>query len=348
MSTESEKHFEELQQQVFPLVDGMTAEQMQSIFFDENALVEQPEPIYRINGKGNRYYYKFDAEQNPEFFVSVTTLIKQTMPTSPHLVKWIAEMGLDESSNYTQERADYGTFMHMEIATLLITRKYDTTKTKERLKAFIEENKLPSDFINHEEEIKKDLMAFAQFMIDHKVKPLAIEIVLNHKTDGYAGAIDLVCQMEIEVKGFFGEVYKSGPRKGEPKESKKWITVIAIVDFKSGRKGFYESHEVQLQGYREMWDCWFPNKPVDRLFNWSPKDWRGKKPTYNLKDQTDSKSRNKLPYLVELARIENNSANRSVTMIDGVIDIDKGIDSNLTEMTLSELVKKKQINKERK
>ena len=351
METESkktafEKMLDENQAGVYDLAPGLSSEQMTAIFFNEDALIAQPQPIYRLNGTSKRYYYTFDEKILPIFYTSVTTMIKQTMPTSPHLIKWIADLGYEESRNYAQERADYGTFMHIEIAELLISRRYDTDKLKKKLKAYIEEHKLPVDFINHADELKKDMLAFAQFMVDCKVKPLAIEIVLAHPTDGYAGAIDLVCEMEMYISEHRGEIYKTGVNKGKPRKTKELEKFRAIIDFKSGRKGFYEEHEVQLQSYAEMWQIHFPNKKVDRVFNWSPKEWRNA-PTYNLKDQTQARSRAKLQYLVELNRIEMSKRSNAVTIIEGVLDIDKGIDNNYTEISLHELVIKNKDEKDK-
>lgn len=349
--SENSKAFNELMSDApagqFDLAPGLSAEEMKAIFFDEDALIEAPEKIYRLNGGKHRYYYKFDEAGEPIFFTSVTTMIKQTMPTSPHLIKWIADMGYDESQNYAQDRADYGTFMHAEIAELLITQRYDMNNLKSKLKDYIEKEKLPQDFINYADDFKKDILAFAQFMIDCKVKPLAVEIVLAHPTDGYAGAIDLVCEMTLEISDYWGVHYKTGAQAGEPKKTKKECTFMAIVDFKSGRKGFYEEHEVQLQAYHEMWQLAYPEKKVERYFNWSPKDWRGTTPTYNLKDQSEANSRAKLAHLVELARIENDRKNNVVTLVEGVIDLKKGLGSNVTEMSLSELVKKRQAEKDK-
>lgn len=351
MSNESESFKELMNDQeegVYQLAPGLTSEEMSAIFFNEDALMEAPKRVYRLNGTNHRYYYVFDENGQPQFFTSVTTMIKFTMPTSPHLIKWIADMGYDESKLYAEERADYGTFMHIEISELLIARRYDTDKIKEKLKQYIEEQQLPSDFINHADELKKDILAFAQFMIEYKVKPLAIEVVLTHPTDGYAGAVDLVCEMTIQVKELSKtEKFKSGPRKGDFKEVKVDKVITAIVDFKSGRKGFYEEHEVQLEAYKQMVNHAFPQKPIERMFNWSPKAWRGKTPTFNLKDQTEAKSRAKLQYLVELARIEDEKKNNSVVIVEGMIDIDNGIDGNVTEMTLSDLVKKRNEEKDK-
>ena len=91
-----------------------------------------------------------------------------------------------------------------------------------------------------------------------------------------------------------------------------------------------------------MWNKRYPEHQVDYIFNWSPKDWRGSTPTYNLKDQTYSKGAAKLPYLVELARFENTDMDNTVVSCNGVISFDnKSLEKNIGEFTLSELVKKR-------
>ena len=334
--------------QAFEIAPGMTVEQIQAEFFNEDALQEQPEPVYRLDSSGHRYYYTFDEDGEPRFYVSVTTLIKQTLPTSPSLVKWIAEMGYEESQRFARERANYGTFMHAQIAELLISRSYNLNLIRERLRMFIESEQLPSDFMGYADDFKKDILAFAQFMKDTDLKPLAIELVLTNPVDGYAGAIDLAAELTIEEKGFFGEVYKTGVNAGEPKETKRQRRIRAIIDFKSGREGFFPEYEIQLHAYMKMWNMHFEAHPIEKVFNWSPKDWRGKTPTYNFKDQTDSKNAKKLPYLVELARIEDEKRDNTVVSCSGIIDLDNmdSLDNNITELSLAEVVKKRKQEEE--
>jgi len=342
--------FEEKESGTFEIAPGMTVEEMSNLFFNTNALKESPERVYRLNSSGHRYYYTFDESGQPQFFVSVTTFIKQTMPTSPFLIKWIADMGYEESKIFAQERANYGTFMHTQISELAINNSYNLNTLKGKLKDYIEREQLPSDFINYADDLKKDILAFAQFMIDTDFVPLAIELVLTHPFNGYGGALDLAGEFNQEEKGFFGEVYKSGINKGQPKESKKVNRIRAIIDLKSGRKGFYEESEIQLHAYKEMWNLRFESTPIDRVFNWSPKDWTGKTPTYNFKDQSYSKSALKLPYLVELARIEDDKRNTTIVATDGIINLSKSKDlnENIQEFTLSELVKKRKVKEEEK
>lgn len=327
----------------FEIAPGMTVEQIKSEFFNDDALQEQPETVYRIDSSGHRYYYTFDEDGEPRFYVSVTTLIKQTLPTAPSLIKWIADTGYEESQRYAAERASYGTFMHSQIAELIINRKYDLNKLRERLVQYIETEQLPSDFLNYTDDFKKDLLAFAQFMKDVELKPLAIELVLTNPEDGYAGAIDLAAEITIEEKGFFGEVYKTGANAGQPKETKQKRRIRAIIDFKSGRKGFFPEHEVQLHAYMKMWNMHFEAYPIEKVFNWSPKDWRGKVPTYNFKDQTESKNAQKLPFLVELAKIEDEKRDNTIISCSGIIDVDCGLESNIMELSLAEVVKKRKF-----
>lgn len=306
---------------VFEIVPGMTVEEMVAMFFN-GALIEPPYKVWQLNSKGHRYYYKFDDNGTPEFYPSVTTILSQTMPQSPFLIKWIADKGIDEAERYKAERAAYGTFMHAQFEELIINRYYNLDLLKGRLKEYIDKNKLPADFIFYADDFKKDILAFAQFVLDYDVKPLAVEIALVHPVYNYAGMIDLPCTMLTK------------PGSGE--------YINAIVDFKSGRKGFYEEMEMQLHLYKMMWDENFPELPIERVYNFSPKDWR-KKPTYNLKDQTESPNAKKIPYLLELAAIEDGKRDNTFTAVSGEIALDNKPDlaNNVVSLTLAELVKSK-------
>ena len=305
----------------FEIVPGMTVEEMVAMFFD-GALIEPPYKVWQLNSKGHRYYYRFDDKGTPEFYPSVTTILSQTMPKSEYLIKWIADKGMEEAERYKAERAAYGTFMHAQFEELIINRYYNLDLLKGRLKEYIDNNKLPADFIYYADDFKKDILAFAQFVLDYDVKPLAVEIALVHPVYNYAGMIDLPCTMLTK------------PGSGE--------YINAIVDFKSGRKGFYEEMEIQLHLYKMMWDENFPDLPIERVYNFSPKDWR-KKPIYNLKDQTESPNAKKIPYLLELAAIEDGKRDNTFTAVSGEIALDNKPDlaNNVVSLTLAELVKSK-------
>ena len=303
---------------------GMTIEEIRALFFNADALHEPAYRVFQLNSDNHRYYYRFNADGEPEFYPSVTTLLKQVMPTPPALMDWMIANGRDGSVEKRDLAAAYGTFMHIQFEQLIINRRYDFDNVPNVLWDYMTENNLPEKvFSEWVVKIRKDVLSFAQFIKDYNVKPLAIEIALVHPEHHYAGCVDMPCVMT------------------DPKGN----TFRAIVDFKSGRKGFFEEHELQLHLYRDMWNFNFPETPVERLFNFSPKDWRTK-PTYNLKDQTDSVNAAKLPHLLALASIEDEKRDNTLTIIRGTLDLDSGkIADNLLTLSLAELIRNRKAEK---
>lgn len=303
------------------ILPGMTVEEIRAVYFNANALREPAYRLYQLNSDGYRYYYRFDANGEPEFYPSVTTLLKQVMPTPPGLLDWIAANGKDGAAEKRDLAAAYGTFMHGQFESLIINRRYDFDAVPAVLLDYMSRNNVPESYFNQWiVKIRKDVLAFAQFVRDWNVRPLAVEIGLVHPLHRYAGCLDLPCEMT------------------DPKTLKDFR---AIVDFKSGRKGFYEEHELQLHLYKDMWNWNYPDDQVERVFNFSPKDWRTK-PTYNLKEQTDSVNAAKIPFLLQLAAIEDDKRDNTLTIVRGVLDLDHGkIMDNVLSLSLADLIKQK-------
>lgn len=300
---------------------GMTIEEIRAVYFNADALREPPYRVYQLNTEGHRYYYRFNESGTPVFYPSVTTLLKQVMPTPPGLIDWMLANGREGATEKRDLAAAYGTFMHIQFESLIINRRYDFDIVPGLVRDYIERENLPERVFNEwVVKIRKDVLAFAQFVRDYDVKPLAVEIGLVHPDYNFAGCIDLPCLMK-------------DPKKGD--------YFPAIVDFKSGRKGFYEEHELQLHLYAQMWNVNYPEMEIKRVFNFSPKDWRTK-PTYNLKEQTESVNAKKLPYLLALAAIEDEKRDNTLTVVRGVLDLDNGeITDNVLTLSLAELIKTK-------
>lgn len=313
-------------EQATEIAPGMTVEEIRAVYFNADALKEPAYRLFQLNSDGHRYYYRFNDAGEPEFYPSVTTLLKQVMPTPPALLDWMIANGKDGSTEKRDLAAAYGTFMHGEFEKLIINRRYDFDTVPAALLAYMERENLPEKvFSEWLPKVRKDVLAFAQFIKDWNVKPLAVEIGLYHPKYHYAGCLDLPCIMT------------------DPKTVKSFT---ALVDFKSGRKGFYEEHELQLHLYKDAWNCWYESMPITRVFNFSPKDWR-KAPSYNLKDQTDSVNAKKLPYLLALATIEDEKRDNTLTIVRGVLDLDKGkISDNILNLSLAELIKTKAAEKD--
>lgn len=277
--------------------------------------LEPPRKLYRIDRAGERMYYYLDAGK-PVMYPSVTTVIRGNMPTSPHLIKWIGDMGTEAAEEYRDERAAFGTFMHKTFEEYLVAKFYDLDTMEDSLLNYLRMEGLPETLAAkwlHEQQ--KALLGFAQWVSDFNVDPLAIEVSLASDAMEVAGMVDLVCRLTIEEKGYFGEVYKTGANAGQPKESKREATVLAIVDFKSG-KNFYDDHAIQLEIYRRMWNENLPETPIDRIFNWSPSDWRTA-PRYKFKEQTSNPQVYRVPHIIEMSKEANKRRERVATVISG-------------------------------
>lgn len=316
------------EKKAFELAQDITTEQMEAVFFDADILRVPDYKLYQLNSRGTRYYYFINKEGKAEFFPSVTTILSEVSPRNPFLEKWRADMGLEKAEAYTQERAYYGTFMHGQIESLLINRSYNLDGLRDNLLEYMEREKLPSTFVNYAEDLKKDILSFAQFAKEYGVVPLCIEKSLYSPNGGYAGCLDLVAS-----------IYKHQHVEG--KEAKNDDRIIGMIDFKSGRNGFHESHVHQLFMYKDMWLENFPDTPIDSIFNWSPKDWR-KSPTYNFKCQDDAFDPRITATLLEQYKLRKTEV-KDVTLVSGVITLDGGdIANNYRTISLDELVKERQ------
>ena len=267
-------------------VDPEILEEAIACYLDPDYMVEQPERLYRWH-RGERRYFKItETEEEPriDWYNSVTTVIKHTVPKDEFLVKWIADMGYSEAKLYTKERGYYGTFLHIMIEYFLIEKELDLDSISLHLKEYIEKEKVDCKTDWFEDRAKKDLLSFAKFASDYNLRPRAIELVLASEMWKIGGAIDCVAEMTAIEVGDFGEVYKSGDKKGQPKMTKGPVEFTGLLDWKSSLKGFYPENEMQVSLYHDiLWKENFPEIPVDRRYLWRPTDWRTT-PGYELKE----------------------------------------------------------------
>lgn len=312
-------------------------EQVDSFYIDETQLKKQPVTVYRININGGRTYYTVNDKGEPTFYISLTTLTRNTLPTSEFLIKWMCQMGYDESKEYADERANYGTTMHLAFGEFLTKKEWNFNITGIWIQQQVNEGKIkPCNLERFTEDLNYDLAAFAQFVVDYKVKPIAIELILVSK-DGYGTLIDLVCRMMIQVDGLdYDNPYKSGERKGQPREVKVGKMITALLNFKSGRKGFYEDMEIQLEFEKRLFEENYPDIKIDAIYNFSPKEWRSA-PTYNLKDQSDSLVKEKADALLAIAKIELIKRLPKKTIIEGTVKM--GEPAKVVEQDVADYIK---------
>jgi len=313
-------------------------DQLKPQFLSSDAPTTQ-QVLYRLDSGGQRFYFEMIEGEEISFYQSVTTMIGNNLKRSPYLDQWVADNGWEESKLIMNTKASYGTAMHILFSEYLMGAPIDMSDGSDIIEGTLRDQ-AEKDGVDFDplwiDDMKHDLIAFAQFVYDYDVVPLMIEQIVASGFLG--GAIDLVCTMTIEEKGFWGEVYKSGAKAGEPKESKQSRKVTAMIDYKSGRKGFYTSHEIQLKIYQELFEAIFPEDPIEKLYNFSPKDWR-LRPSYNLKDQTTCESHAMIPHLKGLATCNGIPRPRDKTVYKGSLELGGDMGSNYQKVDIAEYIK---------
>lgn len=292
--------------------------------------------IYRVGVNGRRYYYEI-IEGTPVIYASGTTIISDGYPDPTNAMEqWRVKMRVEgrDPDAYANYRATYGTIMHILFGDFLMGKKIPLAKLGHYIKN-LKDTKISKPRIeelvnNNLDEFKKDMLAFAQFVKDYNVKPMAIEMMIRSKKYKAATAIDLVCKMDIDVIGDFGVVYKTSNKAkgyvaGDVRLTKGKKTITALVDFKSGKKGFYDKHALQLLLNKQMMLENYPEVEIEGIFNFSPKAWKGT-PSYNLKDQSDNPVLNELEEVLNLGMKRHLKKNKNVKIFSGTLDMNQEFD----------------------
>lgn len=356
---EAEKEEEREEQEEEPIdmsSVNMTIESEQYVFLDK-MMDETPTPVIRrvMSDKIRMYYEEKDGEII--LYSSGTTIIKNGFVDMYGMLEaWKTKerlMGHDPDL-YAERRAALGTCMHY-LYGLYLTGE-EIAMTPSCIAGLLDEGglRIPASLMqyvkdNYIFELMEDIVSFAIFVHERNVKPLAIEKVLRSKEYMVASPIDLLCEMDDTVEGYFGETYKTDgktAKKGDPKLSKRMERVVAIVDFKSNRtSGFWAENALQLGLYRKLVEENYPEVKIDRLYNFSPKDpakRSASSPDYYLKDQTNNSELRKLECVLQQGKINHEHASKTVTYYRGTLKMGehKGFDSYIKKEDLKKILNK--------
>jgi hypothetical protein len=295
-------------------------ESVKADYINEEFIIP-PDPVKRLNIGQDRYYVT-EVDGKRIMSPSVTTILKE-VPQSFNLIQWQVNQGAEKSAWTLKYSAMYGTFLHIAYKDLALGMPVNSNSFHSRLFNFCEEEAKrglrDSDFGTNEHELTgtllgvaseaaiyyhnilkfmkennrdfyKDVISFIMFVQQYKVQFIAIEYPFV--LPDYSGTIDFIVKMSYPVKGFYGEAYKTGSKKGQPKETIQEVDIIAAVDVKSGQSGFFPTHEMQLEAYKDAWERIYPKIKIDRTFNFAPANFRlpvsDNTTFFKLKDQTDS------------------------------------------------------------
>jgi len=343
----------------------MTIEEVKALYFNEDALLEPAYRLFRIDSSSHRFYYTLDPSITPDFYTSVTGMFQMTVVKGFGLMEYYKNHSKAEIEANLEESSAYGTLAHILCTGFLIEKRFVVAELKQRILDYLAENDLSYKYDINQwiKFLKKDTFAFIQWVKDYDVKPLAIEIPLKSDKNKTGGMLDIVCEMNDRLPTKtdlekYEALVKSYEKKKDKAVKKKRDTLLkkitvkrinALVDIKSkigsfkenGSRGdFYEEHELQLLEYKQLLKENFPSLRIHRLYNWSPKNWKGR-PSYNLKDQTDSKCKKLLSLYHRMHRIKIDEIRPSVTVYDDVIEYGQSPADCVRTVDLKQFVQEK-------
>jgi len=281
-------------------MNELTIEDLLPFFVAENGetKITPATKIARVMINGERYYFQRDKGLATRLLPSVTTFLSRWIPKPYHLEKYIRESGEDGIA-HRDRRAAYGTCMHVLIERL-VKAKYNLEPGAPRAAAY---EFIGADATEAEiTDLQKDLCAFAVWAKAHDLFVVALEVPLYSETIGISGMCDLVGIITI-------------------KEGKETHRINVIIDFKSGRKGFYETHAFQLHIYRDLWNEMYGDVfAVKRVFNWGPKDWKKSVPTCHFEEQTSEMIEKKLFHYYGLEALDPMQPKKEAFSFSGIVD----------------------------
>lgn len=265
--------------------------------------IQSPFRLWRYDVGEARHYVTLKEDNSLDMsYLSVTSFCKRSLATSPRLIDWIKKHG-DASDYMRDERAAYGTALHVIVAECVRAGEGSWQQIRDTAARMAIESGFPESAMRWQISMQYDVASFFLFLKERVVEIIAMEFPICNREWKLAGTIDFVLRIR-HGRGVY----------------------CAILDVKSGKKGFWESHELQLLVYQRLW-----NEMVDQMnltdfkathiFNWAPKDWirtKKKEPGYSLKNQTNSIFRGTLLSRMRIARDEEWAQNpKKLIWFDG-------------------------------
>jgi hypothetical protein len=305
-----------------PEYEEITVEKLHELYKSED-LFRPSYQLYRLNLLHGRIYFRLNGDGKTYTLYLGTSSLSSLLPMERPLLKSIVYRGLDESEEFMRQRAVYGSYMHRKIAEYFSLGYIDHGDIPVQLKEEMGKHNIPMELYSRwTEEMKCDLSCFCQWVVDYEIRPLMIEMPLCSDLDHTATMIDFVgfankynyttlpriavpkytkrarkerAEFDIKVGDEFWQwetIEFTKYSKVQPSEddlTQKREQQLVIVDFKSGKKGFWESNRLQLAACRQLLIENFPlfAETNIELYNWSPKDFTGISPTYNYQCQTN-------------------------------------------------------------
>ncbi|HIG93975.1 TPA: hypothetical protein HA234_07305 [Candidatus Woesearchaeota archaeon] len=190
--------------------------------------IRESNGLVQVTYVEERWYHKKDSD----IFAPSITYVVHYYPRGAGFDKWLADKGMDDAEAIKKAAGDKGSRIHAAIEDLLSGKEITFDK-----KYFSKEDGTEKDLSVEEWEA---LLSFSAWHAKYKPKVLRVEeTVFQDPTEdfksGFAGTVDLVCEIE-------GELY--------------------IIDFKTS-KDIYPSHRLQVSAYKHIIQKAYPERKIN-------------------------------------------------------------------------------------
>jgi len=316
------------------LFETIDAEKVKELYFNEE-LIQPNYELFRLNTpKGRIYFRPLDENAKTFAYYGGTGNLTSEIPKDDNLIEWMAHKGVTEAKRYYYLRMLFGSLEHTLLAELCIMGEIDLDSLPARLRnyfftqSFYCTEKELSDLAT---EAQKDVIGMMQWMIDHKAKLAFVELPVYSDGEGLATQIDIGAFIEIEVGS--GKNYKIEQ-------------CFALINYKSGKGGFFKEHRFQLEVERRIFiDCYpeFTEQDI-RIFNlsgtnWRSTEWNRKTRPYKFSEQTDKADIDRYNHYLELGKITRDERlAKPLNLIQGKVGVGITPASCVVSKTLKEVV----------
>ena len=305
-------------------------------FFDSEYIIEPEYYNCRIDKGGQRFYVRYFPDGSYIKAPSFSEVMNKVLGVNYYLAQWLSSLSKEQAEFESINSANYGTYLHILFGEII--RKRSVVLHEEWFQNDIEEfctrmgydySELSRWYKQKKRKVCDDVIGFICWLKEYDVKPIAMEYPLMHPAGLWAGTCDLICKLTIKDK-----------------------EIIAMVDFKSSLKVFFESHEIQLYAYSKLWNLEFPDLQIERVFNYGCNEFKRKtlkkfltggksgnfKP-YRFQDQTDSPNIYKWDQYIVIYHGQKENLEFSTTFeydMLGMVDRDSDLSDILLEYDVIE------------
>lgn len=251
-------------------------------------MIEQKD-IRRINIGGQRHY--IENKQGALPYKSVTTFEKIYHLGDDGLQRWsdgyINDFGLQAKIAYVQGRAAYGTYLHIKTQDLLLGKEIKLTYKDvfAEISDYMYKNKVYLDIDDLTRTYIEDVAALLRWYEIYEPEVVGLEVPLLADKLMLSGTVDFIVKVHDKKN-----LYTAAAKKAFQVKDQSIAKKLAIIDLKSGRKGFFKAHKYQLNIYKMMWNELVKDqkyKITDQVYNLAPANWKGQEPKFNYTNQNN-------------------------------------------------------------